>query len=109
MKTELGKISHASVGYGGYQEAMFGVSFTLRGDSFAVSDFWGHWGTERSESAQWTEESRVKHLGETCMRLKKTLDEAKASSVDDLIDTPVEVIFGSDDRLESWRILKEVL
>jgi hypothetical protein len=105
---KLGKISQISFGYGGYQDVQFGVSFLFQGDGWGCGDFWGHWGTDRTDFTQWTEESRIKHLGETCMKIRDILSHAKVSTLDELKNVPVEVTF-VDNCISSWRILKEVL
>jgi len=108
MRKELGKITSASFGWGGYQDCMLGLSIGLGGEGWGCSDFWGTWGIERNDSAKWTEQDRLRELGETVMRLKTTLEEAKVQTVSQLVGKPVEVCFDGM-KLESWRILKEVL
>lgn len=108
MRKELGKIKTASFGWGGYQDAMLGLSVSLGGDGWGVADFWGNWGIERSEHAKWSEEDRLRYLGEAVMRLKGILDDAKVRTVADLIGVPIEATFDGM-KLESWRVLKEVL
>ncbi len=107
-RKEIGKIKDILVGHGGYQEAMIGVSFVLEGKGWGVNDFWGTWYDKRSANTKWTEEERLKILGEAFMRLNKFLLEAKKSNVQGLENTPVEVTF-ENDTLVSWRILTEVL
>lgn len=108
MRTELGRIQKASFGYGGYQDAMIGLSLTLGGKAWGVGDFKGAWGIERSERCQWTEEDRLRQLGEACMFLKDVLQKAGKQSVDELIGVPIEASFDGN-ILKSWRVLDEVL
>lgn len=108
MRTELGKIKVAEFGAGGYQGACIGARFGLGGESWGVGDFWGAWSIERSEWCKWTEEDRIKQLGEMCMRVSKLLSEAKVDNVSQLVGIPVEVTFDGM-KMESWRVLKEVL
>lgn len=108
METRLGKIQKANFGFGGYQEAMIGISFTLGNDGWGVQDFWGEWGIKRSEHAKWTEEDRVVKLGQMTMRLAGVLKDAKVETVSQLEGMPIEVTFEGN-ALSSWRILKEVL
>jgi hypothetical protein len=110
MRTEIGKIKKCKFGEGGYQEAMIGVSFELGSDkrSWGVSDFWGSWAIERSDYCKWTEEDRIKQLGEVVMRLNKILRQAKVSSVDRLVGIPVEITFDGN-LLKSWRVLEEAI
>ena len=108
MRKELGKISKATFGYGGYQDAMIGISFTLGGEGWGVCDFWGDWSIKRSEGAKWSEDDRIKLLGAMVMRLNTLLQQAKVSEVNQLVGIPVEVTF-ENNTLSSWRVLKEVL
>lgn len=107
-RKDLGRIERAEFGWGGYQDAMLGLSLTFAGKAWGVSHFDGTWGTKRSEHAQWTEESRVTQLGEVVMRLKDTLKAAKVDSVSKLVGKPVECTFEGM-TLKSWRVLEEVL
>lgn len=108
MRTQLGKITKIKFGYGGYQDAMIGVSFTLGNDGWGVNDFWGGWGIERNKYVKWTEEDRIKQLGEMTMKIKNLLDDAKKTNLDQLEGIPVEVTFDGI-QLKEWRILKEVI
>lgn len=105
---KLGKISYCAFGFGGYQDACIGISFTFSGDGWGVGDFWGSWAIERGERAEWTEQDRINQLGKIVLRINGVLKEAKVENVASLIDIPVEVSF-SGNTLSSWRILKEVL
>ena len=104
----LGKITAARFGWGGYQDCMFGLTLMFETDGGGVGHFDGTWGIERAEYAKWTEEDRVKLLGETCVRLRDTLKDAKKMCVEELMGVPVEVTFEGN-MLKKWRILTEVL
>ena len=104
----LGKIVGLHYGFGGYQDAQFGLSVTLGGEGYGVSDFWGFWATRPGEHCKWTEEQQIKSFGETAMRIKEIMVEAKVDSLDKLKGAPVEITF-DDGTLKEWRILKEVL
>ncbi len=109
METELGKIKTVHVGIGGYQDAQLGYSFTLGGKGWGVQTiFKGHWAFKRTEHAKWSEEDRVKALGETYLELGQLLKDAGVNDVSELIGKPVEVTFDGT-VLDSWRILTEVL
>ena len=108
MEKRLGKIKHCQFGEGGYQDACVGVSFTLGGDGWGVGDFWGDWSIDRSDYANWSEEDRIRHLGEMVMRLNALLKSAKKRWVSELVGVPVEVEFDGM-ALKSWRVLTEVL
>jgi hypothetical protein len=104
----LGRIEKASFGWGGYQDAMIGLTVTLSGESWGVTDHRGMWGTERGERTEWTEESRLSQLGDVCMWLRDILEAAKKTDVAQLAGTPIEATFDGN-KLVSWRVLTEVL
>lgn len=108
LRTELGRIKKITFGYGGYQDAMLGLSVTLGGKAWGVGDFKGAWGIDRSEHAKWSEEDRFRQLGETCMFLRDLLRKAGKQTVDQLEGVPVECTFDGT-KLVSWRILEEVI
>jgi hypothetical protein len=107
-RTELGRIQKITFGWGGYQDAMLGLSITLGGKSWGVGDFKGAWGIDRSERAQWTEEDRLRQLGEACMYLRDLLKKANKQTLDQLQGAPIEATFDGN-KLVSWRVLDEVL
>lgn len=106
-RTKLGKISKVSFGYGGYQDAQFGLSVTLSGESWGVGDFKGFWAS-RPTHADWTVEDQTRSLGETALYLRDLLRLAKKQEVHELVGVPVEVTFDGN-MLKEWRILEEVL
>jgi hypothetical protein len=110
VRKEIGKIKDVYFGMGGYQDVCIGVTFHLGSDkqAWGVNDFWGTWGTEHRPDCKWTEESRVKHLGEMVMSVKGLLRDAKVTSLDGLKGIPVEVTFDGN-ALKGWRILTEVI
>lgn len=112
MNTEkrIGKIQSITVGYGGYQDAMVGISVTLGSDKegWGCCDFKGMWAMERSKHCKWTEEDRLSQLGEAMMFLAGLLDKSKKRDANRLVGVPVEVTF-EDRCLKSWRILEEVI
>lgn len=111
MEKRLGKIERVTFGHGGYQDSMLGLSVTLSGEAWGVSDFKGNWDAElvkHWEHSQWSENDRSKGYDETMRFLSKLLKEAKVDSVERLKGKPVEVTFDGN-RLEEWRILTEVL
>lgn len=108
LRKELGRISSARFGWGGYQDAMIGLSLTFEGKGWGCGHFEGAWGIDRSEYAKWSEEDRIRQLGETCLLLRDTLKAAKVQDVVSLIGTPIECTFEGNG-LQSWRVLEEVL
>lgn len=109
MRKELGKIDNARWGLGGYQDAMIGLSlsFSMKPSS-SVSTFVGAWAIERSDFCQWTEEERLKQIGEAGMKVVELLNKIGKRDVKDLIGTPVELTFDGQS-LRDWRLLDEVL
>lgn len=108
MERQLGKIKYVRIGYGGYQDAMFGIDFTLGGESWGVGDFWGMWASDPGSNAQWTKEDQIKRYGETMDRIRKLCDDANVKVVDKLKDVPIEVEL-ENMTLKSWRVLREVI
>jgi len=108
METKLGRITHVRMGYGGYQDAMFGISFQLGGDGWGTGDFWGHWAMKPTEHHKWTEADQRESLGKMSLRVVQLLRDAKKQDIQDLKDVPVEVTFDGM-TLSSWRILTEVV
>jgi hypothetical protein len=110
MKKELGKISFAKVGKGGYQGVMFGFSIGLASDIYSCADFYGFWDyeTEIRDDTAWTEQDRQDQFAATMKKISETIRDAKVESVSELVGKPVEVIFDGN-KMVSWRVLKEVL
>ena len=106
----LMKIANVRFGYGGYQDAMFGISVELSGKGYGVGDFRGMWSIETKVTAgtKWTEEDRNKQFADTMRYVNQLLIDAKKQDVSQLKDVPVEATF-EDNILKSWRILTEVL
>ena len=110
MEKRIGKINSISLGYGGYQDAQFGLSvdFTSK-NGWGVSDFKGCWSTDtKSKGCKWTEKDRDASFAETMRLINKLLSESNKKSLDQLKGTPVEVTFDGN-MLKSWRILTEVI
>lgn len=105
---KLGKISAVRFGWGGYQDAQFGISFSISGDGWGWHDFWGFWGSAPSVSAQWSQSDQIRHFGETALRIRDILVQAKKRDVSELVGIPVEI---TTDGLstQAWRVLTEVL
>ena len=108
VRKELGKISAARFGFGGYQDVMMGASFTIGGEGWGVGDFWGTWADDPSERAKWTFADQNDEFAKTTRRLVELLKAAKKSDVSQLVGTPVEVTFDGN-LLKSWRVLTEVV
>ena len=106
----LGKISSIKFGRDlGYQDVMFGLSVCFEFDGSGVCDFIGMW-QDRSESAKWTEEDQIREFGRAAAKLNELFAATGKKKVEDLVGTPVEVILDSPyGKLESWRVLTEVL
>lgn len=109
MTKEIGKIRAIRVGMGGYQNTMFGVSFTLGGkNGWGTGDFWGAWSDGPSEHAKWTKGDQLTAMGAAFWRLNELMRETGHADIMDLVGTPIEATF-KDLRLDSWRIMTEVL
>lgn len=108
----LGKIASCSIGFGGYQNSQFGISFHLSG-RFEVGDFWGAWGPDIkwSPNCKWTEAERQGQIGDAFWRLAMLMQEAKVDDFKKLAGVPIEITSegGMGGRLKSWRVLTEVL
>lgn len=107
-RKELGRIQSAEFGMGGYQDAQFGISFSLGGNSWGVSDFRGGWGMKPSPNAKWTEAENTAVIGAACDWVRDILSAANKRHVSDLIGVPIEASFDGL-KLSSWRVLTEVL
>jgi hypothetical protein len=108
MEKILGKITDVKFGYGGYQDTMIGISFTLEGKGGGCGDFWGEWAFKHDNAMKWTEQERINGLGKMVMKINNLLQEAKVTSVDKLKNIPIEITF-ENLKLKSWRVLTEVL
>ena len=109
----LAKIESVRFGYGGYQDAMFGVSFVLSGE-YTTGDFWGTWGlsTKVTEYTKWTEEDRSEQFDSTVRRLNRLMMDAKVNHLDQLVGKPIEITNKDDSgfgAMKSWRILTECI
>jgi len=111
MTKELGKIEKVYFGYGGYQDAQFGVTFVLNFNGKGCVDFIdGGWSEDVKvdEYTKWTEKDRQIQRAEMVKRVNKLLKEAKVKTIDELKGKPIEIT-NEGLTLKSWRILTEVL
>lgn len=110
MTTEirLGKIRSIELGYGGYQDAQFGITIDFEGDGWGVGTFVGHWSFEPDKYCKWTNEDRLKVFADVMVKAKDWISAAKKTSLSQLKNVPVEITL-EDFALKSWRILTEVL
>lgn len=105
-ETKLGKIQSIRLGPGGYQDAMFGVSFQLGSDSWGVGDFWGTWSEVRApEFALPRQEAQAAIFD----RIRKLMEDSKVPDFSKLKGIPVEVEIYDNGALRDWRVLTEVL
>lgn len=108
-RKQLGKVIDVRCGFGGYQDAQIGIGFTLGGNSWGVSTpFYGAWATKVTEHTKWTEEDRIKQLGESFMKICQWLQDCKVRDVYELKGQPVECVFDGQ-MLKEWRFLTEVI
>lgn len=110
-KKEFGKITRATFGFGGYQDANFGLTLTFEGKGWGIGEFvsagWQE-ALKPGKHNKWTEDNRTKLRAEMCRKIDNILTEAKVMSIDKLVGIPVEVTFNGSS-LEDWRVLTEVL
>lgn len=108
----LGKIEYAEFGFGGYQDAMLGLSLVFKGQGWGVTEFlsggWYEVLKADSPNCNWEEKDRADLRNALCKEIDNILRSAKVKSVSKLIGKPVEVEFVGG-KLENWRILEEVL
>lgn len=108
--TELGKITGIKIGRGGYQDCMFGVSVSLGGNGWGCADFRGTWDFDVSSTgAEWTETDRERTIAATIRWLSDLMLSAKVDDATKLKGIPIEATFSNGNKLESWRILTEVI
>lgn len=105
MKKFLGRIQSARFGFGGYDNAMIGISWTLSWPGSQVSDFWGSWAGWDDTIA---DNERKMALGNAMMRFARILKEAKKTEVNQMVGVPIEITL-NDQVLHEWRVLTEVL
>ena len=105
----LGKINNISFGFGGYQDAEFGVSLDFRYDKgMGVGNFRGCWGDPPSDSAKWTLKEQTEQWGQMVRWVADLCKKAGVQEFYQLKNKPVEVIIEGN-TLKSWRLLEEVL
>jgi len=108
---ELGKIEKVSFGYGGYQDAQFGLNVQLSfggcGTYVFINGGWSE-DIKVGKYTQWTERDRQIQRAEMVKKINKLLKDAKVYTIDQLKDKPVEVI-SENMAVKDWRILTEVL
>lgn len=108
MRKELGKIQRFDIGLGGYDDAMFGMSVTLSGQGWGVQDFDGTWAHAPDKHCKWTAEDQAAVWAKMIQRVLNLMRQAKVKTAPEMVGIPVEVTFVGN-KLESWRVLEEVL
>ena len=93
---ELGKITSASFGFGGYQDAMFGLSLSFQLQGSGCGDFIsGGWAygliDPDSKHCKWSEADRSKQMAAMSKIVCQILSDAKVSKIDSLVGKPIEV------------------
>lgn len=101
MTKELGKIRNIILGFGGYQDSMFGLTINFDMRSGSISTF---------ISGGWYDNNlAVNNSYESlCKEIINFLKQAKVSSIDQLKNKPVEISLDRN-TFVSFRILTEVL
>lgn len=110
-RRELMKITTATFGNGGYQDAQFGLYLDFQSKGSGVSTMicggWRH-SIKVDSHTKWTDTDRAEGMAKMCETISEILDAAKVQTVDKLNGTPVEIITESN-KIKSFRILEEVL
>ena len=106
----LGRIASAEFGYGGYQDAQFGLSIAFEGDGWGVGTFVGGWATDikPDDHTEWDEADRDASFASTVRKVNELLHSAKIAHVSQLKGIPVELAFEGI-AFKDWRVLTEVL
>lgn len=104
---KIGKIESVKLGFGGYQNVMFGltISFSDAEGSFYVEEFIGTWSYDPPERAEWTKESQGKIFADVMFKIIEICKKANVDDFTKLQGCPVEICLNGD-RLNSWRILE---
>jgi hypothetical protein len=106
---ELGRISEAWFGYGGYQDAMLGFGLVLEGESWGYGgEFYGTWASPPGSHAEWTEDDQTRLWGEAARKVRDLLRTARVDRIQKLVGMPIEATFDGN-RFVSFRILTEVM
>lgn len=110
METRLGRIHKIHLGYGGYQDAQFGITIDFRGPGWGVGSFIGFWGidTRPDSYTKWNEADRDAVFASVVRKVNEWLNDAGRQRLNELEGVPVEITFKGNS-LHSWRVLKEVL
>lgn len=107
----IGVISRVQLGFGGYQEGMFGLGLTFDFKGSGCQTFIsGGWTFEPTPQAAWTREDQERNRADLCEKIIKTMKDAKVDNLEKLVGKPVECVFdGPVGELKSWRILTEAI
>lgn len=118
MHKEIGKITRAKFGLGGYQDCQVVFEFQLGGSGwgtcYTYECHWGHVSEEDlkkpDSNYKWTHEQRIESIGKQAWEVIKLMKSAKVDSLDKLNGLPIEATFeGPCGRILSFRILTEVI
>lgn len=105
----LGKITSARYGFGGYQDVQFGLSLAFDAPGWgSVGEFKGFWADDPSHGSEWTKADQLAYFGQTAKEVRDIMRAAKVDDVAKLVGKPVELTVAGN-RLDSWRILEEIL
>lgn len=116
MHTELGKITKAVFGFGGYQDVQVVFEIHVGGKSWgSCMTFEGGWGhvskeelTKPESTYKWTHESRVKQIGEAAWSVIELMKAAKVETLDKLVGVPIRATFdGPCGRIRNVEVLEE--
>lgn len=109
MEKVLGRIASISLGMGGYQDAMFGLTIVLHGGAGGCTDFHGFWASKPSEGAEWSINDQDTEFAKVMRFTLGLIEDAKVKSLHDLKGVPAEMTFDNTQKLIKFRILTEVI
>ena len=107
--TTLMKIREITMGMGGYQGAEFGLFIQFEGSGCGVGTSLSMWARDPDEHCRWTQKDQERTWADAMRLVRDTLIKSRRRDLASLVGIPVEVTFGSDDCIKSWRVLEEVL
>lgn len=114
MQKELMKIDSVQFGFGGYQDAQFGLFLTFRAKNIGVATCvlggwsYSHIKDPERDNCRWSEKDRTERMLEMLKEIDKLLSTAKVGSVEQLKGKPVWVFF-EHNIIQSWRLAEEIL
>lgn len=105
----LGKITKATFGKGGYDDACIGLSLSIQNAQGGTwGTFYGFWSGEPRPGAEWDKDVQLRRWGEAVAKLDQLMRECKVGTVEGLVGKPVEITT-ENGMFKDFRILTEVI